>query len=119
VRYSANLRLDGTLTDERRMCGEGTRPPQWIPLGPGPTVDVLVQWRPGAVTVSTPAGRWTATQGARGPGFGWWTEGIPKGGIGWTYRDAWTLQAHGGAAQLVSWQAEGDQPPMQVCSGWP
>lgn len=115
VRYSANVRYDRTLTDEKAMCGAGTRPPQWIPLGPGPKVRVVLEWEPGFVRASTPAGSWTATQGAAGPGFGWWVPGIPPKGLGWAYKDDWTLQAHGGSAQLLGWEAVGEQPPLGAC----
>lgn len=115
VRYSANVRYDRTLTDEKAMCGAGTRPPQWIPLGPGPKVRVTLEWGPGFVRASTPAGSWQTDQGAAGPGFGWWTPGIPPKGLGWAYKDDWTLQAHGGSAQLLGWEAVGEQPPLGAC----
>lgn len=115
VRYSANVRYDRTLTDEKAMCGAGTRPPQWIPLGPGPKVRVTLEWGPGFVRASTPAGSWQTAQGAAGPGFGWWTPGIPPKGLGWAYKDDWTLQAHGGSAQLLGWEAVGEQPPLGAC----
>lgn len=115
VRYSANLQHDGSGISEDAMCGRGTKPPQWLPLGTGARPRVTVEWGPGFVRASTPAGSWTATQGAATPGFGWWTPGIPPGGIGWSYQPGWTLQAHGGAAVLVDWEAVGAQGGLGVC----
>lgn len=112
LRYSANIRFDGTITDESKMCGSGTRPGQWVPLGPGPVVTITLEWAPGFVRGTTPAGSAELHQGAAVgspprssalPAFGWWCEGIPKGGIGYAYLEIWTGQHWGASVKLRSW----------------
>jgi len=117
VRFSSNIAHDRTLADESLMCGAGTRPAQWLPLGPGPKIRVTAEWGPGFFRASTPVASWQTSQGADGPGFGWWVPGIPPKGLGWSYEDAWTLQAHGGSARLLSWEPTGSdpQPPLGSC----
>ena len=137
VRASANARYDGAdidpnepgtqLRPEREMCGEGTRPPRWIPLGPlRPVYPITVEWggaiRDG-VTVSTPAGDARILQGMRHPAFGWFTEGIPCGpsgkcGVGWSYQKAWTIGPqgpNGGRALLRTWEVVEPLPTHTRC----
>ena len=116
VRFSSNITYDRTQSDESAMCGAGTRPAQWLPLGPGPRVRITEEWGPGFFRVSTPVASWQTNQGAQGPGFGWWVEGIPPKGLGWSYSPDWVFQSHGGSAQLLEWVAVGDvQPPLGAC----
>ena len=115
VRFSSNIAYDRTLTDESRMCGAGTRPSAWLPLGPGPKIRVTAEWGPGFFRVSTPVASWQTNQGADGPGFGWWIEGIPLKGLGWSYEQDWTLKAHGGTTRRINRKAVGVQPPLGAC----
>ena len=115
VRYSANVTFDRSGVPEKSMCGEGTKPPLWLPIGPGPKHQVVLEWTPGFVRASTSVTSVELHQGAASPGFGWWTPGIPPKGLGWAYKEDWTIQAHGGTAQLLSFKATGEQPPLLAC----
>lgn len=118
VRWSSDIAYDGTPgLPESRMCGEGINKGRRLPIGPGPIVDVVVEWGPGFVRVTTPTGAsWTAHQGAAAPGFGVFVAGLanPPKGIGWA-RAPWTLQDHGGSAQLMDWS--GQPGPIGTCPG--
>lgn len=104
ARWSANIAHDGNEPDEHRHCGAGVGFSRRLPVGPGPLVDIVVEWGPGFVRVSAGGSSWTSTQGAAGPGFGVVAIGVPNPprGIGWS-RSPWELQAHGGRARLVDW----------------
>lgn len=123
VRASSNLYYDGfdidpntpgtQLRPESQMCGEGTRPAQWLPLGTSANgvFPIAVSWGQafGGVRVETQVAAVTMAQGLQRPGLGWWIEGIPcegnKCGIGWTYKREWTAQSHGASVVARSWQS--------------
>lgn len=125
VRESANIRFDGTKNlPENKMCGQGTRPNRWLKLPAGQTVRVFLEFGPGFVRAASDVDSQELHQGAAVgnppgstgvPGYGWWIDGIPKAGIGWSYQDWWMFSAHGGKATLLSWEPMGTQGVLGVC----
>ena len=117
-RWSSNPRHDKTEPDEDLHCGEGTKPPRWMPLGNGPLLYAIdVFWEPGLIRILTPAGEVRFSQGAEFPAFGWWAPGIGRvpGGIGWYYREIDQAQYHGAVVHLLSWEASGDVNNLPGC----
>lgn len=115
ARYSANPNHDFSEPDESKHCGEGIPFRRRMPIGPGPFVDVTVEWAPGLLRVSALGRTWEATRGTRSPGFGHFWPGIPRErGIGWS-RWPWLLSRHGGSAELLSWEQVDPQRLMVPC----
>ena len=120
ARFSGDIANDGKLAGEGKpessFCGEGVKYSARLPIGPSPLVDVLLEWDPSGVLVTTPtnAFRWLK-QGSPRVGFGAFFVPVPSPpkGIGWGYGPALVL----GRASLLSWEAVGSdpQPPLGAC----
>lgn len=120
ARFSGDVANDGKLAGEGKpessFCGEGIKYSARLPIGPSPLVDVLVEWDPSGVLVTTPtnAFRWLK-QGSPRVGFGAFFVPVPSPpkGIGWGYGPALVL----GRASLLSWAptSTDPQPPLGSC----
>ena len=114
VRWSANL---SAYKQDPDPCGIGINAGARLPIGNDPLFDLVVEWSPGLVKVTTPTGAsWSASVAVSGPGFGVFVPGVPnpRTGIGWERSD-WILQEHGGSAYLLEWNGDLAVPSVAPC----
>lgn len=106
ARMSSDLQHDRSEPDEHKHRGEGINAHRRLALGSARVFDVELELTGSQVVVRTPVDAAVLARGASALAVEHWAAPLPPRAAwgSWWAREPWTVQAHGGAAELLAWE---------------